>query len=260
MLKLIVECDVGEMNEGIISQFCRVRYCLPDLGCYVVEVSDGDYPKVAGIAGVRAVHTTARIAAQSIVGLGQKGARPQSPSYKHSLTGKGIGVAFLDTGVSPVRDLTQPINRIVAFKDMVNGRKEPYDDNAHGTHVASIAAGNGLASEGRYAGVAPECDVVSVKILNKAGEGDTAEFLAGIQWIITNKSKYNIRVANMSVGTLDFYAAAPLIKAVEIAWDRGIVVCAAAGNNGPNPETVTIPGQSRKVVTVGSSDDHPQSG
>jgi serine protease AprX len=97
--------------------------------------------------------------------------------------------------------------------------------------------------------------VVGVKILDEKGRGDTAEFLAGIQWVITNRDKYNIRIANMSVGA-GGHGDGPLIKAVEAAWDRGIVVCAAAGNNGPDPSTVTAPGTSRKVITVGSSDDH----
>ncbi|MDR1703280.1 MAG: S8 family peptidase [Clostridiales bacterium] len=177
-------------------------------------------------------------------------AKPSAP------TGKGIGIAVLDTGVGKVRDLCEPVNRIAAFVDFIAGKSEPYDDNAHGTHVAGIAAGNGLSGGGKYAGVAPGSSIIGVKILDSGGSGDTSDVMAGIQWVIANRQKYNIRVANLSVGTSDMGSDAPLVRAVEAAWDRGIVVCVAAGNNGPDPGSVTSPGVSRKVITVGSSDDN----
>ncbi|MCL2703091.1 MAG: S8 family serine peptidase [Defluviitaleaceae bacterium] len=246
LIKLIVECDICDHSEAVISKLCRVKYCLPDLGYYIVEVPEADYPRLERLTGIRAVHATAAIAAQS--------REPPTVANESRFTGQGLSIAFLDTGISPVRDFIEPENRIIAFKDFVNGFKEPYDDNAHGTHVAGIATGNGAASNGRYVGVAPGCGLVGVKILDDKGRGDTAEFLAGIQWTITNKDKYNIRVANMSVGTSNV-SGEPLVRAVEAAWDKGIVVCAAAGNGGPGPSTITSPGTSRKVITVGSSDD-----
>ena len=272
-VKLIVECDISERTEAIISEICRVKYCLPDLGFYVVEIEKDDFPKAERLSVIGAVHATARIETQNRA-QNKTHDGPQGEVLANTLVRRGwagwppvmnrlvpkdgekAAIAFLDTGVSPVADLTEPENRIIAFKDFIGGEEKPYDDNAHGTHVTSVAAGNGTASEGRHLGVAPDCRVVSVKILDHNGEGDAAEFMAGIQWILSNKDKYNVRVANMSVGASDLAGSAPLIKAVEIAWDKGIVVCAAAGNNGPGPGTVTLPGQSRKIITVGSSDDH----
>jgi len=111
------------------------------------------------------------------------------------------------------------------------------------THVAGIAVKN-----------APGCGVASVKILDANGRGGAAELLAGLQWVITNRYKYNIRIINMSVGT-SLMGGEPIVKAVETAWDKGIVICAAAGNNGPGQCTITTPGTSRKIITVGASDD-----
>jgi len=122
-INLIVECDIGEHSEAIINEFCRVKYCLPDLGYYVVEVPEKDFSRVAGISGVKAVHSSAVITAQS-----------------KTLTGKGVTIAFLDTGISPVRNFTEPENRILAFKDFINGLNVPYDDNAHGTHVPYLSS------------------------------------------------------------------------------------------------------------------------
>ncbi len=175
------------------------------------------------------------------------------------LTGRGVCVAILDTGVGPADDLTLPQNRIAVFKDFVNpGRTVPYDDNAHGTHVAGVAAGNGLRSNGRYKGIAPEANIAAVKILGADGRGNPADVLAGLQWVIDNRARYRIRIANLSMGTdgvKDTGSRDPFVRAVEAVWDAGIVVVTAAGNNGPATGSVTSPGISRKVITVGASDD-----
>ena len=128
--------------------------------------------------------------------------------------------------------------------------------NTHGTHVAGIAAGNGIASGGKYAGLAPEANLVAVKILDEQGKGSAADVLAGIQWLIDNRERYNIRIANLSIGTADAGSADPLVRAVEAAWDAGIIMLVAAGNNGPGAGSVTSPGISRKAITVGASDDN----
>lgn len=252
MLQLIVECNIDEEQENRIAQLCRVKYRLPSMGLYVVEVPANDLYKLRDIHGIQAIHDNAHITAQ--MNTARKTTSSES-SASRNLSGRGVTIAILDTGVAPVPDLVNPRNRIVAAMDFVNGKTEPYDDNAHGTHVAGIAAGNGYLSKGKYAGIAPECNIASIKILDDMGKGNSSDVLAGIQWIISNKEKYNIRVANLSIGTLDSGSDDPLVKAVNAAWDNGIVVIVAAGNNGPQLSTVTSPGISKKVITVGASDD-----
>ena len=87
---------------------------------------------------------------------------------KQNLTGKGVGVAVLDTGVYPHPDFGR---RLLAFKDMLSGKRTPYDDNSHGTHVSGIIGGDGSASGGRIRGIAPECNLVALKILDRYGNG-----------------------------------------------------------------------------------------
>jgi len=166
-----------------------------------------------------------------------------------------VAIAILDTGVAPVDDFGIGGSRILTSVDFVNNKKHPYDDNGHGTHVAGIAAGDGARSGGRYAGVAANADIVAIKVLDDAGRGNATDALAGIQWIIDNRKRYNIRVANLSIGTSDTGGMDPLVKAVEAAWNEGIVMVVAAGNNGPARHSVTSPGTSRRVITVGASDD-----
>lgn len=177
---------------------------------------------------------------------------------KRGIYGKGVCVAVIDTGISLHPDFIYRKNRIVDFYDVLRGRLEPYDDSGHGTHVAGILAGSGAASAGRYMGVAPECSLVSVKVLNRKGNGSIADVLAGFAWVMRNKERYNIRVLNISVGTAidkDYSEDSDLVRGVNELWDAGIVVVAAAGNNGPLPQSIGSPGNSRKVITVGASDD-----
>jgi serine protease AprX len=172
-------------------------------------------------------------------------------------TGKGIGIAVLDTGVYPHDDLTKPTNRIIAFKDFVNKKAEPYDDDGHGTHVAGIAAGNGTINP-KYKGIAPEANIISVKVLDDTGSGNASDILAGIQWVVDNKKTYNIKILNMSFGSPadKIYYDDPLAKAATAAVNSGLTVVAAAGNNGPNRGTITSPGSSPSVITVGAADDN----
>ncbi|WP_132282783.1 S8 family peptidase [Natranaerovirga hydrolytica] len=174
------------------------------------------------------------------------------------ITGKGIGIAVLDTGIYPHKDFISRRNRIIAFKDFVNDYKDPYDDNGHGTHVAGIVGGDGYSSSGKYMGVAPDCNIIGVKVLDEKGAGHISDVLAGLQWVIDNKNRYNIKVVNISVGTEDKDKegeTSALVRGVNAAWDHNLVVVVAAGNNGPKSMSVTTPGISRKIITVGSSDD-----
>lgn len=123
------------------------------------------------------------------------------------------------------------------------------------THVTGIACGNGYLSDGRYSGIAPECAVVSLKILDKNGQGNSVQAVAALRWIMDNARKYNIKVANLSIGTNDRKVNLPLKEAVERLWRMGIVVVAAAGNpdgrNGYRPP----PAVSSGVITVGAWED-----
>lgn len=185
--------------------------------------------RVHGIIGTRAIH--------------EKGIR-----------GKHIGIAILDTGITMHPDFD---NRILFFKDFVNHRSRMYDDYGHGTHIAGIAAGSGKVSRGKYCGVAPEADLIILKVLDSKGNGSIPTLMKALDWVLNNCEQYHIQIVNISVGTVAERGRledSDLVRAVNRVWDSGIVVCVAAGNNGPGRESVTTPGISRKVITVGSSE------
>ena len=172
---------------------------------------------------------------------------------KSFYTGKGIGVCILDTGIYEHIDFT---GRIWAFYDFLAFKRRPYDDNGHGTHVAGLVAGDGTASMGKYRGAAPGCGIIALKVLDCYGTGSQDDVLRALRWIREYRQQYRIRVVNISVGTTcnSKRNHARLLESVEQLWDEGVVVVTAAGNQGPRPGSITAPGSSKKVITVGSSD------
>jgi len=186
------------------------------------------------------------------------------------LTGAGIGVAVIDSGVTNWHDdLTDPSGgtypwgnqRVSAFVDFVNGQTNPYDDFGHGSHVAGIIAGNGTDSNGQKAGSAPGASLVVLKVLDSNGNGSISNIIAALDWVLANHAQYNIRVVNMSVGAQisESYWTDPMTLAVKRVVDAGVVVVAAAGNRGTNdagqPQwgAIGAPGNAPWVITVGAS-------
>lgn len=181
-------------------------------------------------------------------------------AYKSGLSGKNVTVAVMDTGVAPHPDFG---NRIVCFQDFYGKKETMYDDNGHGTHVCGVIGGSGCMSAGadgvrRYSGIAPKVNLMMLKVLDETGSGNTQKVLEAIDWLRRERAHYQIKILNISVGMLPSAGKTEqkeLLKAIDAVWDDGIMVVAAAGNNGPQENTVTIPGISRKILTVGSSDD-----
>lgn len=170
-----------------------------------------------------------------------------------------VTVAIIDTGIDASHvDLNG--GKVIGWKDFVNNKPTPYDDNGHGTHVSSIAAGTG-AGNPDYRGVAPGAALVGAKVLDANGSGSNSGVIAGIDWVIQNKNTYGIRVLNLSLGTngsSDGTDATSL--AVNRAADAGIVPAVAAGNSGPATKTVGSPGAAAKALTVGAMADPSRGG
>lgn len=174
--------------------------------------------------------------------------------YAENIFGQDVTVAIIDTGIEPMLDFVVPTNRIIAFKDFVNGKELPYDDNGHGTFVSGVLLSNGLVSNGKYGGIAPCCDLVAIKALDKDGEASSFKVLDGMQWVYDNKDKYKIRVVCMSFGSEPLEKSDPLSLGVEALWRSGVVVVVAGGNSGPKQATIKSPGINRQVITVGGAE------
>ena len=172
-----------------------------------------------------------------------------------NVTGNHVTVAVVDTGIETLKGLDD--NRIAAWVDFVDGKKKPSDPNGHGTHVAGVIANSQVGADGEANGMAPGVDLVVVRVLGENGGGTYENVIKGIQWVVKNQARYNIRVMNLSLVSpaQSPYWADPLNRAVTAAWASGITVVAAAGNDGPGPMTISVPGNNPYVITAGAFTD-----
>jgi serine protease AprX len=175
--------------------------------------------------------------------------------------GQGVGVAVIDTGVSDVDDLA---GRVVHGPDL-SGEGTSIDSYGHGTVMAGLIGGDGTDSpdrkRGGYTGVAPQANLIAVKVAGRNAAVDVSTMLQAMHWVTAYQSQFNIRVLNLSWGVPSTQnpSVDPLNYAVERLWQLGIVVVAAAGNGGPKPGTIVKPGDDPLVVTVGALDDQGNS-
>ncbi|GAB4075199.1 serine protease AprX [Barrientosiimonas marina] len=195
---------------------------------------------------------------KAFLDVATKGVGATKVQEQLGFTGDDVTVAVIDTGIHPHPDLIESENRIIAFKDFIQDQTDPYDDNGHGTHCAGDVASSGSQSDKKYMGPAPKASLVGVKVLNKDGGGKLSTIVKGIVWCIDHKDEYNIRVLSLSLGAEAFesFREDPLSQTVQKAWHHGMVVCAAAGNDGPESQTISTPAINPFVMTVGSTDDH----
>ncbi|HEX8709041.1 MAG TPA: S8 family peptidase, partial [Pyrinomonadaceae bacterium] len=200
--------------------------------------------------------------------------------------GNGIGIAVLDSGISPsdaaefagyrwqsgllgLTSTLEPYDRLKKSIDFT-GEGRTDDPYGHGTHTAGVAAGTGQSSESyaaehpgaaTYGGIATGANLINVRVLNGQGVGTVSNVIAGLNWVIQNRVALNIRVVNLSLGApiTQSYKTDPLCQAVGRAVDAGLVVVVAAGNWGKDSNGSTIyggilsPANSPKAITVGAT-------
>jgi len=250
---------------------------LPIVDGFAATVPTGTVARLNGVPGLRAVTLDAALHPMGLLG-GTTKAAPKSAYIKEvradsmwagGNTGDGVTVALLDTGVAPVPDLAGRLVQVdngllrpTSPCENLTGEPTCDDNYGHGTFIAGLIAGNGASSNGAWSGMAPDADILSVKVAGRDGSADVSAVLAGIQWVVSFKDRYGIKVLNLSLGTdsTQSYRVDPLNFAVEKAWDAGVTVVVAASNRGPDAGTISKPGDDPLVITVGAVDDMGTSG
>ncbi len=246
--------------QALAADLGTVTQSLPIVDGFAATLDAEAIETLAATPGVIA------ISLDGIVTLGTAGGGSSEPDssyvetigadvlHAQGIDGTGVGIAILDTGVTEVADLA---GRIVGAADFA-GDGDHLDHYGHGTFIAGVAAGNGAASFGEHAGVAPGAHVIPVKITGLDGSSDVTHVLAGIQYAVSFADQYDIGVINLSLGTdsSQSWLVDPLNYAVEKAWDAGIVVVASGANLGPDSQTITKPADDPLVIAVGSTDSN----
>jgi len=189
------------------------------------------------------------------------------PVWELGLLGQGVTVAVIDSGVNQEKDLqvnpqkAKPGSRVIEQVTFNSNAGHTNDATGHGTHVAGIIGGSGYRSDGLFAGIAPQVNIISLKICDENGMAYESDAIAAMQWVLKNKEKFNIRVVNISVNSTQesSYHSSPLNAAAEILWFNGIVVVASVGNkgagNGYNTANAS-PANDPFIITVGATDEH----
>jgi serine protease AprX len=250
-----VAADVTAATAARLATDPRVRAVTPDTEVRVSGLVDG----TASPTTVKSVYRD-EIGATALAAKGADGA--------------GVRIALVDTGVNDVPDLAgrvvqiedpgstpEPFRGTVRCVDF-SGEGDCVDRYGHGTFLAGLMAGNGTSSGGRFTGVAPAAEIVSLKIAGRSGAADVSKVLAAIQWVVSFREQYGIDVLNLSLGTNSKVSpwVDPLNYAVQRAWRSGITVVVAAGNTGPGARTISKPGDDPYVLTVGAVDDRETPG
>jgi len=187
--------------------------------------------------------------------------------HEKGITGAGVTVAVLDSGtildgehgqnlLKGVNNQTRVFNKYDAIQG-VTTRWLNDDRNGHGTHVSNIIASSLKSENGKFNGIAPDVYLLSVKAFDQNGQSSYSKVLDGLNWIYENRYRYNIRVLNLSLGSdvQSNYWDDPINQAVMKLWDAGVVVVTSAGNSGHKEMSVTVPGNTPYIITVGAITD-----
>jgi serine protease AprX len=255
----------------------RITAELPIVDGFAARLPRTAVDALRAVPGVRAVTPDGKVAVQAddsrpadwltrSLDHASVGAVGAYPLWAERVTGAGVRIALVDTGIADVPDLR---GRVVTVRDWrtpngplvdcvdFSGESSCADSYGHGTFLAGLIAGDGASSAGRYHGVAPRAELVSIKIAGADGSADVSKLLAAIQWAVSFTDTYGLDVLNLSLGTDSPMSTKvdPLNHAVQRAWAAGLTVVVAASNRGPQPGTIAKPGDDPAVVTVGATDD-----
>jgi serine protease AprX len=252
-----------------------VTHDLPIINGFSAKIPAASLPAFVRVSGLRTLSLDRKVRVMGTVSSGIKSVYTKAVRANNmwggatGATGSGVTVALIDTGVADVPDLA---GRVLTVTNDLTGETAPCvnfsgepdcgDSYGHGTFLAGIIAGNGAASGGTWKGVAPEANIVSIKIGGRDGSADVSAVLAAMQWTVSFKDRYGIKVVNLSLGTnsTQTYRTDPLNYAVERAWDAGLAVVVSASNTGPAAGTISKPGDDPLVITVGAVDDRGTAG
>lgn len=252
---------VSELNQAIktLAHYTLdIKYSYPFISAFGAVVSVQNLQRLSGLQCVKAIGVSSTVYTCDVPNADCSRSHsilfPQLQNlHRNKIDGRGIGMAIIDTGVSPHLDFIMPSNRL-EFVDFVDSQINPYDDNGHGTAVAGIMCGNGLVSGSCLQGIAPRANLYALKAVGAKGEGNTFQILQAMQWVFEHHKEKNIKVLNLSFGTDPIGVTSdPLRLGAEALIKCGITVVASAGNSGPGKSTIKSPGTSPSVITVGGA-------
>jgi serine protease AprX len=244
----------GSIEKKLTTYKGNLIRSIPSVGIICAELSAHaierliEYPEVDYIA----MDSFALLCGSSV--LAANGIKHQEQRYK--LTGKGVVIGLIDSGVYPHPDLTNPVSRIKSFIDLINCYKYPYDDNGHGTFISGIICGNGYQSKGMYKGVAENSSLHVIKAFNASGRGYVSDILYAVQYLIENREDLNIKILCLPFELLqhDKFILSAFSSLFNEAVNSGIIPIVPSGGNINSEGSMLGIATLSNCITVGGVD------
>lgn len=253
--RVIIKCkNIREHVESKIRGYKGdIIHSIPSINCICANLSYNsierllEHPEVEFIA----FDKMAILSGSSILS-----ANGVSFQERYKLTGKGIGIGLVDSGVYPHPDLLHPNNKIKCFVDLINNYKYPYDDNGHGTFMSGIIAGSGYSSKGMYKGIAENSSLYVIKAFNSLGRGYVSTILSAIEKLISDRADYNLKIICLPFELLeqDKFILSLFSKLFDEALKNNMVVVVPSGNNGSTESSIRGIATLNNCITVGGLD------
>lgn len=249
---------VGGVVQGVLF---ALNITLVNIRADSVDVLASD-PSVTYISLDTQVRSFGHVT--TTTGAQQSRAQKDWLGLNYTLDGSNVSIAILDSGIDTAHKSFAGQNGKVLFSKDFTGENRTDDPYGHGTHVAAVAAGVGSVTNGQYEGIAAAAKLVNLRVMNSQGIGSVSGVLKALDWIMNNRQSYNVRVVNMSLGApaINSYKNDPVCQSVRKLVNAGIVVVAAAGNNGKTSSGQKVyggihcPGNEPSAITVGASNTY----
>lgn len=253
--RVIIYCkslEIKTLNK-IKSLKCDILRHIPSINCICAILTPNaidrllEYPQITYIC----FDSYAHLCGNSI--LSSNGISFQS---NYELTGKGVGIGIIDSGVYPHCDLLNPSNKIKKFVDLVNNLNYPYDDNGHGTFISGLICGSGYGSKGMYKGVAKESHLYMIKAFNKLGKGFISDILFSLETLINESSDFNIKVLCLPFETLETneFVLSLFSTLFELAVSKNLVIIVPSGSSNNIKSSIRGISTLANCITVGGYD------
>jgi serine protease AprX len=242
--------NIKLVKNKILYNNGKIKYEYSNVNAIACELSPLSIDKISEIPEVSFVcfdHKASLCLRKAHDTLGLSNAK------KFNLTGRGIGIGIVDSGVYPHPDLTSNRSTVSYFEDLINGYIKPYDDNGHGTFMCGLIASGGNLSSGMYKGVAPDASLCVIKAFDASGNGFMSDLIRSIDIFLSIKDKYNIRVLCLpfEVPYINKLKINPLGEIIKKAVNQNMSVIVPSGNLGPQPYSIYFPGNMGEIITVG---------
>lgn len=238
------------VKNRIINEGGTLKYEYKEIKAFACELSPMGADKLSELPEVKYIcsdHRAVLSLYKAGEGIGLYNAR------RFRLTGKGVTVGIVDSGIYSHPELCKNGSASVLFRDIINGYVKEYDDNGHGTFIAGIIAASGSREMTVFnQGIAPDADIAMIKAFDASGRGYLSDIIRGIEILIEDREKYNIKIINLpfEFPTELRLRINPLEQIIDRAIEEGIAVVAPAGNNGPAPYSIGMPGCFKGVITA----------